>query len=188
MLEGGQLAAKAVDQERAAKYLLAALEETPPDHPDIDDMIARLVHDGRAHIEYEQNEVWPRLRESVDSEELDDLGTRMAAAKKHAPTRPHPETPPSRAALNTSAASPHSATASGIPWATAESSVVPGRRVPVHSAQIAEFGVPRGKRGGEVDEFDIEVLRSPAQQVEGFVRGQVLARHQDALGLSDDIA
>ncbi|HVV09266.1 hypothetical protein [Amycolatopsis sp.] len=58
-------------------------------------------HDGRAHIEYEQNEVWPRLRNSVGSEELDDLGARMAAAKKHAPTRPHPDTPPSPGALNT---------------------------------------------------------------------------------------
>ncbi|MFD2420123.1 hemerythrin domain-containing protein [Amycolatopsis pigmentata] len=90
---GDALAEHAVDQERAAKYLLAALEETPADHPDIDSMIERLIHEGREHIDYEQNEVWPKVREAIDKDGLDKLGTRLAEAKKTAPTRPHPDTP-----------------------------------------------------------------------------------------------
>jgi hypothetical protein len=45
-----------------------------------------------------------------------------------------------------------------------------------------------GQGAGEVDQFDVEVLRGPAQQVERLVGGQALPGHEDALGLADDVA
>ena len=38
--------------------------------------------------------MWPRLAETLSSTELDRLGERLETAKKVAPTRPHPATPP----------------------------------------------------------------------------------------------
>lgn len=98
---GDELADHGVDQERAAKYLLKTLEETPADHDDIDAMIERLVTDGRAHIEYEEREVWPRVREEIAPDRLDAVGEKMAGAAKSAPTRPHPDTPPAPAVQRT---------------------------------------------------------------------------------------
>ena len=48
----------------------------------------------REHIAYEQDVVWPRLAEKLSPAELDRLGERLETAKKVAPTRPHPATPP----------------------------------------------------------------------------------------------
>lgn len=99
--DGERLAGRGVDQEAAAKYLLDALEKTGANQPDYDAMVERLVHDGREHIRYEQDEVWPAVRETISSDRLIEVGRRMAAAKARAPTRPHPDTPPAPMVLKT---------------------------------------------------------------------------------------
>ena len=43
----------------------------------------------------------PGLRATLNSERAVELGTRIAAGKKTAPTRPHPHMPPSPGALKT---------------------------------------------------------------------------------------
>jgi hypothetical protein len=98
---GEQLAGAGVDQEAAAKYLLDALEKTGANQPDFDAMVERLVHDGREHISYEQDEVWPEVRAAVGGDRLLEVGKHMAAAKGKAPTRPHPSTPATPAVLKT---------------------------------------------------------------------------------------
>lgn len=92
---GDRLAATAVDQEAAAKHLLDALDKAEPGQPDFAEMVQRLLREGRKHIAYEQNEVWPEVRAAVSSQQLDEVGTRMMEAKEKAPTRPHPGTPSS---------------------------------------------------------------------------------------------
>ena len=47
------------------------------------------------HIAYEQEVVWPLVQGAVRHDELVRLGDQLEAAKKIAPTRPHPDTPPS---------------------------------------------------------------------------------------------
>ena len=54
---------------------------------------------GRDHIAYEQDVVWPAFQAAVSQDELDKLGGKLEAAKKIAPTRPHPDTPPNPAVL-----------------------------------------------------------------------------------------
>ncbi|WAL69422.1 hemerythrin domain-containing protein [Amycolatopsis cynarae] len=92
---GAELAARAEDQEYAAKQVLDALGKAEPGQSDFDEMAARIVRDGRRHIAFEQDEVWPKVVAAVDSSRLEELGEKMAAAKDRAPTRPHPETPSS---------------------------------------------------------------------------------------------
>jgi hypothetical protein len=45
--------------------------------------------------------VFPRFEAAVSREHLDKLGERLERAKKIAPTRPHPDTPPNPTVLKT---------------------------------------------------------------------------------------
>jgi hemerythrin-like domain-containing protein len=90
---GAELADHAVGQEDAAKQVLNALEHADPNTAEFEELVARIVADGREHIGYEQDEVWPKVQAAVSQEELAELGEKMAKAKKTAPTRPHPATP-----------------------------------------------------------------------------------------------
>jgi hemerythrin-like domain-containing protein len=102
--DGEALADHAVGQEDAAKQVLHALNNASPDQSDFEDMLARIIADGREHIEYEQNEVWPKVQAAVSQQELEEVGEKMAKAKKTAPTRPHPATPSSPGVLKTAGA------------------------------------------------------------------------------------
>jgi hemerythrin-like domain-containing protein len=99
--EGDELADKAVEQEQAGKHLLQRLEDGEPGEPDYQEALQEFVQLGRDHIAFEQDVVWPRLREAASQEQLVRLGEKLEAAKKIAPTRPHPETPPNSAVLKT---------------------------------------------------------------------------------------
>ena len=92
---GGQLADHAISQEDEAKHVLARLDKLAPSDPEFDDLIAQFIPAARAHIAYEENQVWPPLREALSAAEATDLGEKLADAKKTAPTRPHPATPAS---------------------------------------------------------------------------------------------
>ncbi|WP_295648948.1 hemerythrin domain-containing protein [uncultured Dietzia sp.] len=45
------------------------------------------------HVDDEESDQFPKLRRAVSAEELVDLGRKVEAAKKVAPTRPHPDSP-----------------------------------------------------------------------------------------------
>ncbi len=90
---GGQLAHHAISQEDEAKHLLARLDKLAPSDREFDDLIGQFIPAARAHIAYEENQVWPPLREALSAAEATDLGQKLADAKKTAPTRPHPGTP-----------------------------------------------------------------------------------------------
>jgi len=99
--DGDDLADAAVEQEQAGKHLLQRLEDGEPGEPDYQEALQQFVQLGREHIAFEQDVVWPRLREAAAPEQLRSLSEKLEAAKKVAPTRPHPDTPPSAAVLNT---------------------------------------------------------------------------------------
>jgi hemerythrin-like domain-containing protein len=98
---GEQLAGPAVDQEAAAKHLLDALDKASVTQSDFAEMVTRLIQDGRRHIAYEQNTVWPAVQAAVSVERLHEVGDKMAEAKGKAPTRPHPGTPSDSGAQKT---------------------------------------------------------------------------------------
>jgi hemerythrin-like domain-containing protein len=91
--EGRQLAAPALQQEQAAKRVLQELDKLELGDTGFETLLARVISDAREHIAYEEREVWPRAQRIARSE-LEQIGKRMALAKKAAPTRPHPHTPP----------------------------------------------------------------------------------------------
>jgi hypothetical protein len=89
---GERMAELALKQEQAAKHVLDKLDRASPDDPEFERLISKVIADGRAHIAY---------RDSLSRVDLDRIGEKMAKAKKSAPTRPHPHTPPSPAVLKT---------------------------------------------------------------------------------------
>ena len=98
--EGRQLAGPALEQEQVAKHLLQELDKLEPDDPAFETLVARVIADAREHIAYEEREVWPCVQRMARSE-LEEIGKKMATAKKAAPTRPHPHTPPKPSVLKT---------------------------------------------------------------------------------------
>ena len=99
--DGDALADKAIEQEQAGKRLLQQLEDGEPGQPDYQEALRQFIVAGRAHIAFEQDVVWPRVQAAVSEDELMKMGEKLEAAKKLAPTRPHPDTPPSPAVLKT---------------------------------------------------------------------------------------
>lgn len=91
--DGDELADKAVDQEQAGKELLQRLEDGKPGEQDYHQALQEFVKLGREHICYEQEVVWPKFEAAVSREDREKLGDKLEAAKKVAPTRPHPDTP-----------------------------------------------------------------------------------------------
>jgi hemerythrin-like domain-containing protein len=99
--DGDSLADKAIEQEQEGKKLLQRLEDGTPGEPDYQEALQDFVKAGRDHIAFEQNVVWPAFEAAISRDELMRMGEKLEAAKKIAPTRPHPGTPPSPGVLKT---------------------------------------------------------------------------------------
>ena len=98
---GDGVADKAIEQEQAGKQLLQRLEDGKPGEPDYHEALQEFVKAAREHIAYEQDVVWPQVEAVLSREDLEKIGEKLEQAKKIAPTRPHPDTPPNPAVLKT---------------------------------------------------------------------------------------
>jgi hypothetical protein len=96
---GGRLADEATGQEQEAKQVLARLDKSGADDPEFEGLLGQFITAGREHIAFEETRVWPGLRSALTSTEAEELGEKLEQAKKTAPTRPHPGTPPSPGVL-----------------------------------------------------------------------------------------
>ncbi len=99
--DGDALADEAIAQEQGGKLVLQRLEDGQPGEPEFHEALQEFVKLGREHIAYEQDVVFPRFEAAASRAELDRLGERLERAKKIAPTRPHPGTPPNPTVLKT---------------------------------------------------------------------------------------
>ena len=96
---GDELADTAIGQEEGGKEVLDKLDKLDPDDPEFEELLADFTRTGRAHIDYEESNVWPGLRIALTREQADYLGSKLETAKKNAPTRPHPRIPASPGVL-----------------------------------------------------------------------------------------
>jgi hypothetical protein len=85
---GPRLADEAVSQEQDVKCLLDLLEKHGSDAP-----LRQVMAVTRAHIDFEETQVWPGVQLALSEQELGDLGAQLEQAKRLAPTRPHPHMP-----------------------------------------------------------------------------------------------
>ncbi|HEU5472427.1 MAG TPA: hemerythrin domain-containing protein [Actinophytocola sp.] len=100
--DGDEIVDHEIAEHNEAEDGMKALEDIQPSDPRFEEMVLKLIHDVRHHLEEEETKLLPRLRETCSAEELSKLGERVLAAKKIAPTRPHPaapDTPPANLVL-----------------------------------------------------------------------------------------
>lgn len=91
--EGESLAEEALDEHAEAEEVLAELDDMEPSDAGFDLRVRGLIADVRHHVAEEENEMFPKLRASLSTDELEDMGRKLERAKSMAPTRPHPHAP-----------------------------------------------------------------------------------------------
>lgn len=99
--DGNSLAASGIEQETEGKKALAELDGMPPGDQQFIPLMTTFSHAARAHIAYEEQQVWPGLKAVLSAAEAADLGEKLARSAKTGPTRPHPHTPPTPAVMKT---------------------------------------------------------------------------------------
>jgi hemerythrin superfamily protein len=84
---------EALEEHHIVKWVLDELDGMAPDDERFDAKFTVLAENVRHHVKEEEGELFPKLRKSFTKSELDELCEQLAAAKKAAPTRPHPRVP-----------------------------------------------------------------------------------------------
>lgn len=83
----------AEQEHREIKDLLVVLGRTEPGQQEFEEALTRLIRVTRHHVEDEETEELPEFRQKAGPERMAELGRKFLAAKRMAPTRPHPHAP-----------------------------------------------------------------------------------------------
>ena len=73
---------EATTEHEGARKALADVEKLSPNEPGFDGALEMLEAGISHHVEEEEEEVFPQFRESVSSDELNELGDEVAAVKE----------------------------------------------------------------------------------------------------------
>lgn len=82
-----------LEEHHAAKMMLSELEKLAPAHERFRAKFTVLIENIRHHVQEEEDDMFPLVRDAFTVEELNDMGEAMQNAKAVAPTRPHPFIP-----------------------------------------------------------------------------------------------
>jgi hemerythrin superfamily protein len=91
--DGDKLADHELEEHAKAEEVMKELERTDAEDPKYDALVTKLIEDIRHHVEDEEGDLLPKLRETCGAVELRQLGEKFENSKKIAPTRPHPAAP-----------------------------------------------------------------------------------------------
>jgi hemerythrin superfamily protein len=84
---------EALEAHHIVKWVLSELERMTPDDERFDAKVKVLSKTVTAHVKDEEDRLFATVRESMDKKALRELGLALEAAKKVAPTHPHPRAP-----------------------------------------------------------------------------------------------
>lgn len=84
---------EALEEHHVAKVLLAEVAKMDSAHERFRPKMTVLIENVRHHVEEEEKELFPQVREAIAASYLKELGAAMEEAKKTAPTRAHPAAP-----------------------------------------------------------------------------------------------
>ncbi len=84
---------EALEEHHLVKLTLAELETMDPGHERYGAKVTVLIENVRHHVDEEEGELFPTIRKALDTAQLRKIGDELVAAKRTAPTRPHPEAP-----------------------------------------------------------------------------------------------
>jgi len=84
---------ESLEEHHIVKWTLSELEKMDPQDERFDAKVTVLMESVRHHVKEEEKDMFPKIRKAMEASDLKDLGAQMEAAKKTAPTRPHPKAP-----------------------------------------------------------------------------------------------
>ncbi|HEX2041835.1 MAG TPA: hemerythrin domain-containing protein [Acidimicrobiales bacterium] len=84
---------ESLEEHHIVKWTLSELEKLDPEHERFVPKTTVLIESVRHHVEEEEDELFPQVREVLKRKRLQEIGEAMAKAKEVAPTRPHPKAP-----------------------------------------------------------------------------------------------
>ena len=104
--ETEDIALESLEEHHIVKWVLLELETMTPEDERFNAKVTVLIENVRHHVAEEEAEFCPMVRSDLGRNALSDLGGAMAAARKVAPTHPHPrspDTPPGNLVVGTAA-------------------------------------------------------------------------------------
>ena len=90
---GEEIANARIKEESQAEELLKEMENLDTDSAEFTAKLATLRQEVERHAGAEETQEFPKVAEKESPERLEQMGKIYEAAKKAAPTRPHPSTP-----------------------------------------------------------------------------------------------
>jgi len=78
--DGDSLAADGIEQETEGKKVLAELDGMATEDPQFIPLMTKFAHAARAHIAYEEQQVWPAFRAVLPADQANALGAKLASA------------------------------------------------------------------------------------------------------------
>ena len=80
-------------EHQELKELLVVLDKSDPGEPTFEQALTQLIATTRHHVQDEEGEELPQFRDKVGAARMAQLGKEFIAAKRKAPTAPHPSAP-----------------------------------------------------------------------------------------------
>ncbi|HEY8546985.1 MAG TPA: hemerythrin domain-containing protein, partial [Acidimicrobiales bacterium] len=91
--DGDALADHALEEHQEAKELLERIDGLPGDDPALKELVDRLATAVTEHVKEEEGGLFKQLRAEVGRKQLAEWGEELQAARRKAPTHPHPHAP-----------------------------------------------------------------------------------------------
>lgn len=93
LADGNELADEALEEHLQIKRTLNDLDKMSAQDDGFDARMKELMAEVRHHVEEEETELFPQIRDAMDADDLLTLGTSLQHAKAMVPSRPHPSAP-----------------------------------------------------------------------------------------------
>jgi hemerythrin-like domain-containing protein len=87
------VALESLEEHHIVKWVLSELDDMDVRDERFVAKMTVLIENVRHHVEEEEGDYFPKVREELGRKELQELGEAMAEAKTIAPTHPHPRSP-----------------------------------------------------------------------------------------------
>jgi hemerythrin superfamily protein len=79
---------ESIEEHHVVMWMLSELDKLEPTAENFEAKVTVLIENVRHHVEEEEQEWFPQVRKAMGRKRLQELGERMAAAKKDAPADP----------------------------------------------------------------------------------------------------
>jgi hemerythrin superfamily protein len=90
---GDELADHSLEEHQRVRELLKEVDRGDVGDEGTFGRLVEAIQSVMGHVQEEEGVLFPRMRETLDADQLVALGTKMAEAMATAPTHPHPTTP-----------------------------------------------------------------------------------------------